>query len=205
MKATNTMATLTATLITFGSLVGGANAAITVSGLFSDGSADISITQDITYTVTVGGVFTGLVLDEWLTYDGSQQTSGLVDSNRNSYSVEISINGMINQLVNGWSFVENHGLAAFNDLTINDGYFAASTMRPTLMVGDTITIRASTWDVDSISGFNQASVGTFSGDTFLISSNGTRLTNIVAVPEPSASLLLGLGALGLVARRKRTS
>lgn len=177
------------------------NAAIVLSGDFINGTATtntptLTITEDIVFTMIASGSSNALVFDEWTDNDGIF----------GSFNARNPVNQLLSVEKNGILDMRNFA-GIFNnsphgEITKNDGLLAIATF--SFVENDTITIKAGSFKFNSSTGFNPLLNGTtFSGNVYLATgSNGTRLSNIVTVPEPSALLLCGLGSLSLLRRRR---
>lgn len=163
--------------LSFGLLAPAAQAAIKVTLPTATAAGSIVITQDITYTLTNSGHVRGIALDEWVTSDGVQhQIPGI------SPGLSYSRNGGLAASANWDGFYDNAGQAADSDgVTASDGYFyLASNIAVTL--NDLFTLKAGTYTLPAGSlpaGFNPMAAQTFTGDTFLITSQGYRLSSNV--------------------------
>lgn len=187
--------TLAATLITIGSLAGGANAAITIT---------------VTENTTLGGT-------NW-TFDGG---SGLVVGGGNNFlvgatpanpqdihlsdaeQITVALLSGSNSLGVDNIFVRNYGGLPGTNGDIFDGFdfqgvFNISGIDLSTMNGT--VLHAPDFDIGALNN------GTFSFDSYYTpygTNLGVMQVNVGVVPEPSSSLLVCLGALGLVARRRR--
>jgi len=181
-KQRTKVATLAATLITIGSLAGGANAAILwqwsflgeAGTLLTDGTLvgssaeagtynviDFSITQTAT-TIPLGSISGG----QW--NEGSQPGTGFV-----------------------WDgSIDTEWFRDGGNFTNGAGYFPETVIFPTVGF-ERIAFSPGNYTIDNL----------FT-NTNLASSNTLTLVP-VTVPEPSSALLLGLGALGVISRRRR--
>lgn len=172
-------------------------AIINVAGDFSTaGDASVQITQNVTLTVTTAGNFSGLVFDEWVATDDSVNQVDMSD-------LTFSLNGGAAQFTQSTSLIDNYN-NTFSSLTPNDGFFFFDPILVSL--GDTVTFSVQTVsNTGAIAGMNPALDGPpFSGQAFLMDSNGNRISNLTPVPEPAtAGLLLGGVALGLLYFRRR--
>jgi hypothetical protein len=183
MKLTNKVATLAATLITIGSLVGEANAALTLN-------IDTA-TERYWLTGSSTGQFGAFF----------ENATWVIGSNSSRTDV-----GLVGDLT---------GIATtINSVSIISGGIGASGS------GFTFNIKANSTDMTTITGSGEDFAIDYSGvaqafkDNFesgLLTGFSNSETegstfgtlNIVAVPEPSAALLLGVGVLGFVTRRRR--
>ena len=168
------------------------NAALIVQSPTGSTNGSAQITQDITLIVTTAGQIGILALDEWVASDGSNTSSVLLPD------LSFSVNGITQSYT---SFLTDNLNASANDLTSNDGYFFFGG--PTVSVGDIITFSAATYNLIQTSNFNPQATQTFSGNAFIATQSGIRLSNTVPIPEPSSTMLIGLGTLCLVARRQK--
>ena len=167
---------------------------IIISGDFETGNGQVAITNDISFEVTLAGAPRRILLDEFLTFDGSIQGPS------SNAGVTYAING-VNQ--NTIFFQLFDGGVNVNDSTENDlhlSFFGPNV--PTLSVGDTFTIRAATLTGFSAApGFNSTG-GTAEG-IFLTTADATRISPIInSVPEPSSSLLFLFSSLAFFRRRR---
>lgn len=183
-----------------------AHSAIILRGDFQHGSTVINgtstptleITEDITFTVTVGGQLRTLIFRQWTTSDGSANATGLDPLSQN---LSYKINGGSTMTIPLNQLVDNAASIAANDQSADDGYLVFQNI--TVNQGDTVTILADTYTFSPNSGFNPALNGTtFEDQVFLATVNGGRLSSNTAVPEPSAAALCLLGLAGFL-RRKR--
>lgn len=195
--------TLAATLVTFGSLVGGANAAINIH-VVEDGSF-------VTISSTGGSIdTTGLSMGSVSSFgpdlfhgnfsaDGVTESSGSVAQFTSGSSTITRSNSPGWTSGSGSSDVSfSEGLATIllsefsaTNIMLSDGAvvgnnniaaFSATTTEPRTLADIGYTVNESvtySWAADSI----------------------TLTTS--PIPEPSSALLIGLGALGLVTRRRR--
>lgn len=194
------MSALVATLITFGSLAGGANAAVVINvnkdglnvQIVGTGSIDLnSVTsfgsESDSYVFNAhhsnGSYFVGLAPAQRDVYSiANVTTSG---ANNTSSPASLSISGDDTQGVFVSSFISG--------LLVPVGYVSNAPLDFTA----------------SISNYDYTSFGYSAGDSITVSwskgaFNDSLTMNFDAVPEPSSSLLLGFGVLGVMSRRRRT-
>lgn len=174
---------------------------ITVVAPTASTAGSFDINQDITFTINTGVAGGGqyfFVLDEWVTNDGTATSPTF------SPGLSISINGGIAQSYSGNQFTDNIGVVT-GAFTPNDGYFNV-TAAPALAVNNTVTLKVGSYTIPAIAGFNPQGTKTFTGNMFMTDGSAARISNIVAVPEPAtwATLLGGIGLLGLAAVRRKT-
>lgn len=214
----------TAAAIAFGTLAGGANGSIIFSGDFGDLDSPtepgfIEITRDITFTLTSSfrTDILRVVLDE-----------AVIDPVTNNFLFGPDYTFLLNGAeVTTFAFFVDSG-SDIRDLTEKDASILFFFDPIAFMEGDTITVLAGdplgfaptddpnpqfndfvfTGDVFIVSGGDVNPDGTFGetlpdglsvGDAVRRSAN----VSLASVPEPSSALLVALGALGAVARRRR--
>ncbi|MDB4618197.1 PEP-CTERM sorting domain-containing protein [Akkermansiaceae bacterium] len=205
MKTTHkAVAPLAATFITFGSLVGGANAAVT----FSQSGDEITMSvTDQSYMV----VRTQLTTTVFVTFANVFPTgeSGVSDTARVGGSLSYSINGgpstIAPWLNGGWQYRAEPR----SGWSTKDAFFAMEVAIGTFTDGDTVTFNGyltvdTTLDPNAImpSDLTPRLVLTTFWDRLGFMSELTSTPFNVA-PEPSSALLLGLGGFGFAVRRRR--
>jgi len=197
MKHTlKSVSALAATLITFGSLAGGANGAIiTFNGNQPDGNTFTTLTTYVengfTLTNTAG---VNLLVDN--DFSGAGISSIDDDALANDGSTSI--------------FTMTFGGGAFNLLSLehigafgeSGTYSVIGTLVGGESVSDSFSFFAGILNTHTFTNFNNLTSAEFASDSGGVSSVLDNI-NVVAVPEPSSALLLGLVALGLVGRRRR--
>ena len=180
------------------------NAAIIVVAPTTSTAGSINITHDITVIVTVAGSASFLALDEWVIYDG-KITYGSLGSPTASQFFQYSLNGSPNKIGDSLNDILDN--VPFGAVTANDGLllFDDSSFGNALTVGQTFTLRAGSFDVRTVPGFNPQATQTFTGNVYLTNSSGVRMsanTPVGAVPEPGTALLGALTGLTLLRRRR---
>jgi hypothetical protein len=189
---------LAATLITLGSLAGGASAAIT----FADFRTESNLPDFVTGTPKVYQSLSTSV-DVGLELDSADLLSN--PDNWSGGSVTIDLNPITLSLV-----LDSQDTLDFQTFTVsitNIQFSGAEAISGVSLISNNLTTSPSiapviSWTDDSISIVYSAiglpdNVFNFTGD-----SASFQITT-AAVPEPSSALLLGLGTLAVFARRRR--
>lgn len=197
----NVLATLVVTLaLPFSQSHG----AVIVAGNPTDGSGTFTITEDISFTITVvDAVPYAIVFDEWVTNEDGNRTQLSLSPG----SINFSIVGIYDDAFAVPTLSDNFSIA-YGAVTANDGLIVASSSAGVRSPGDVIIVRAGTWSIPASPNFNLETVGTFEGDVFLAGDAGSEFlirlsSNGTPVPEPSGLTLSLLGSLVLIARRRR--
>ncbi|MGJ8672100.1 PEP-CTERM sorting domain-containing protein [Rubritalea sp.] len=187
MKTTKKVATLAATLITIGSLVGGANAAMTMT--------INEVGNDLVFS------YSG-TLDSW-TSDSPSSGTFVQSTPSNFYSLtgdhdDYITSGIVLDSGNWTSTSLSGGVKSGDNFGFDGSYWYASG--PLYTAGTQITGSATYTNTSyATAGFTIGDSGSFSGGGNTVS------FQVAAVPEPSSALLVGLGALSFVVRRRRTN
>lgn len=215
------VATLAATLITFGSLAGGANGATTILDIASVTSGDATVFGTLDQLIDQSGLLDQSGLSATYTpgvTDFTSFTSTTTHVNNSpSDAWATSGNSAVlifdfgsSQTVSEFAFWGDNGSNSSNiDLfTIdisNDPGFAVFTSlgggNGPLTNSDLVD--AAVYDITDGTGRYVRLSANNQGGSFVIL--GEVAFAGTAIPEPSSALLLGLSALGLVSRRKRTA
>ncbi|NWK57709.1 PEP-CTERM sorting domain-containing protein [Verrucomicrobiaceae bacterium N1E253] len=259
MKTTRTLATLAATLITFGSFAGGANAAIAITSTpvatggqayFSDGGsssgADYFGVVDNTGTMIAGSFFSpsdttppsgsiaGRDHDDGNNRPGTRTAEWQLNigsiSGASAPFTNIFFSGSIAAGPNGWDNDPGGSTDFVMFELLLDGVVVASEtqgFRSTAPLGGFAGNLALDTNGDGVGdgavvgsevAQNFSLTGTTANSTVVLRmtahsdasgaefwANGTLTADVAIVPEPSVSFLIGAGALGFLARRKRTN
>lgn len=243
MKTTRTVATLAATLITFGSLTGGANAAITVysdlsswQAAFSSGFVEFETSSaNMALANEVGGAPGNNVdIGSTLTFDDSNTSLGfeftVFDPNSGGFTFNDDEGGAgdavwesgtlspgdinngenddfevsANTPLYGFylDFID-YEVGAGESFTLFNGVSTVATITaPSDLPTDQPNVRQF-WGVVSTDPFDRVVYDENSdGDDIGIADFG--FATSAPIPEPSSALLLGVGALGIVALRRRS-
>jgi hypothetical protein len=172
-----------------------ARAAIIVVAPTTSTNGSLTVTNDITFPITTGGNAALFALDEWVTSDGTENSSPFA--------------GLLITLDGGAPFTRNASLfdnlnSTAGAVTPNDGYiFLGSTLG--VVVGDTVTLDPGTYTLGATAGFNPQTNQTFTGNMFIADNTGTRLSDVVSagpVPEPATCTMLLFGGLAILHRRR---
>lgn len=203
MKTTRKAAPLAAALITFGSLAGVAEGAVLT---FDEEILNFSDYQGFTFS----GGFSRLHTPSYFTQD-----TGYVRGNISpDYTAFTAGSGATVALVEGgiFDFDGMHITAAWqNGLTVNiEGFLSGSSLYSQQFIIDD---DSPTYTNSNFMGIDRLQISTIGGLDAGTPGNGNHVaidnftvnSSVAGVPEPSSALLLGLGALGVVSRRKRTA
>ena len=218
MKLKHTkVATLAATLITFGSLAGGANAALSFT--FQEVGDDVVLTSSGSFDIT-GLPDATASFDSW-GWVGIQASGGLggvigaqdgnIHSGFSSTNAAVTWNvGTDTSVIGNWysgGFVNASGgsvgsrgfttyvsWGTLSGFTYNSGDLVGSTWIPDLSAAYLNTDLSGL----GITPGSYSVVDSITGESITINAANA------AIPEPSSVLLLGLGTLGLSVRRRRT-
>ncbi len=154
---------------------------IVVTAPTASSNGSFQITTDITFAITTSGTAHVFLLDEWVTSDNSWTFSNY------SPDLQISVNNGASGAYAG-RFADNFNSFGFQ-LSPNDGYLVTNAVI-SVTSGDNVTLKAGTYSLGSVEGFNPQANQTFTGNMFLTDVIGVRLSDIVALPEPSTFLLM---------------
>jgi len=206
MKLNHTkVATLAATLIIFGSLAGGANAAVIFSN--PGGTLNVTFTDAVDYTVNSSQTFDYyhlIIRDVYTSAQPNNWSGGSGVAGASSTATLTHINsGLANDGSVFDSAILNYNVPDSNDLIL--GFHWSSVLPVTS--GDTFTLSAGTYFTNHLNVALPDSNAT-SFDTLLVNGGSFNQATSVQtlIPEPSSALLVGLSALGLaVARRRKTN
>jgi hypothetical protein len=95
------------------------------------------------------------------------------------------------------------GIPTSFTVALNDGSGASYTATNMISGGDIITIDYAANAASSLTMTFRSSALNFGGGPNAISLDAVTVSNFSSVPEPSSCILLGLGAVGLLAVRRR--
>jgi hypothetical protein len=173
-----------------------AQASISITGNPADGTGIFSINQDITFNISSSGSADLIVFKNFvLASDGTQTGIGLTGN------FTFELNG-VPTIASVYGISDNEAVQVA-DIAPVDGYFYFTGVG--VKPGDTLTIKACSFAVPEIGAFNPDAVGDFDGEVFIADTYGvahSTITQLDAVPEPSAFLMVGLGAVGVLVRRR---
>lgn len=209
----NKVATLTATLITFGSLAGRANAALVLNPVGLQ-AVSVSTTSDLGGSNLVNNTINSTAytteVTSWaditiLAYDGGGSNGHHTSFGASSGSITLDMGGsfvMDRARLDWMNGGSNNNYGDFTILISDDASFGTSNLAFT----NTGNPNSDFELIDFTDGFegqfvrlNWTSIkGNFGGLSEIIIGG-----EVAAVPEPSSAILLGLGALSIVARRRR--
>jgi len=189
MKIKHTkVAALASTLITFGSLTGGAEAAVIINFEELGGGVIATTSGSIVVPNTFANNFSGTV--NATDPDTFLYATGSVDR----------YTGGTNPSV-GPTIQANTASGSTFGFDVSSFYVAASTP-----VGSSYTPNTTwTWTSADLASIGLGSLDSTPTLAFTTSEGDTISFTATTVPEPSSAFLLGLGALGLVSRRKRSA
>jgi RNA polymerase subunit RPABC4/transcription elongation factor Spt4 len=160
----------------------------------SDTSGSLQITQPISFPITQSEDAWILVFQNWVTSDGTSRFANLAPD------LAFSLNENANTVTGIIS--DNLAFSTF-DMAPNDGYLILDG-GVSVVSGDTLTLSAGTYTISAVGDFNPQTTQSFTGNMFVADVNGSRISEIVAVPEPSAyAAVLGVVSLALLLRRRR--
>ncbi len=192
IKSARTAATA---LFAIGSLAGGANGATLFTQ--SGNNLTVTITSPISFTVTTNTATPSFLAIRFI--DVFSAPAPRISSIPTFNSISISSS---NATPVTTSTTNNKGVFNFGQIDANDFAISWSGVN-TVLNGDFVTI-----STGSLTLTNYFPAGTIPNITVssvqLTNRVGNAISNIVTIPEPSSALLLGLGSLGLVTRRRRT-
>ncbi|MCP5533947.1 MAG: PEP-CTERM sorting domain-containing protein [Akkermansiaceae bacterium] len=180
---------LAATLITLGSLAGGAGAAVTITQFdVTTNSITVSITGDLS-GITPGStdpdrLYIGVPGDnDWILFQGTATVGSIQASNAGASTSHLAGSyGSGGDFIRiGWAtpLTQSDSFSGQFTITASNGAFVPANLNPADLVV--------TWSFNSAT--IMPDVSTLAGGS--------------AVPEPSSALFVGLAALGLTARRRR--
>ncbi len=193
--------TIFRTIFALSSLLLSANnsmAAISVVAPTRNTNGSLQIAEDLSFVITTTGSVRAVVFDEWVPNNDRNDTT----SNINAGLVYTLNSGQ--QLTAGQrTFAHDNWAAAnLNAISRRDGYLFFGT-NINVREGDTFTIESASYVLSRTNGFNPATTQNFMGRLFLVNQNGTIIgRQLQAVPEPSSFLLLAIGALPMLRRRR---
>lgn len=170
---------------------------VTAPTALADGS--LQITEDIIFTMTTGMAGSGIsiVMDQAISSPDGTVHGTLFPG----LEFALSFNGGVPVFYSGFMVDDSFSQL---DLTANDSYFGTSDS-VSFAMGDTVTVKAATYVLQAGFAFNPQSSQTFTGVLFVTDSVGNRISNFVALPEPSSALMGAMGAGLLLGNRRRRS
>lgn len=195
MNTKRNVALLIATLITFGSLVGGANGAL----LFTANGDDLNVnfTSPLTWTLDATSTSNPQNAVIWIPSLWSAPQTHFLTNTLPSFS--IIVGGV------GSSGANNAGTIDFGGVN-RQGLFVANSAITTASSGDVVTIPVQQFTIPGFLATNslpdQTATSVFLLDEDPFTILGT--TSGTTVPEPSSALLMVLGSSCIVACRRRS-
>ncbi|MDB4499232.1 PEP-CTERM sorting domain-containing protein [Akkermansiaceae bacterium] len=212
---------LAATLLTFGSLAGGANAAVTIDVEGVPGSSVTTWTFSGSYDIFL---FDGDPSDGQFSFNGAQQIgepnyyrggaggdwSGEIASDANLNNADVGMTILTARATGSSSgahfidglVIDSDGADGGDDF----GWYIAGDLE----AFETLTLSGTSEAPIDITKFGEgATLIQNTGDNFSINNSsdtdnkGIITLNFTAIPEPSSALLIGVGALSILVRRRR--
>ncbi|RPJ33996.1 MAG: PEP-CTERM sorting domain-containing protein [Verrucomicrobiaceae bacterium] len=178
------------------------SASVTIVAPTSLHNGSLTISDDIVFTITTSfNSSVNFVMDEWVTGDGNANGFGLANP-----GLAVSLNFGAVDTSASYIFDNPNSFDSFPDLSANDGWFGRYLVP--LFVGDVVTLKSGSYQIlaDSTAGFNPLANQVFTGNMFIMDGNTTtRVSNIVALPEPSSVFLFSCSLVGLASRRRRVN
>jgi hypothetical protein len=194
---------LCSTLFCISALTAASQAAITFTGDATTGTPTptLSIEGEIRIEIIASGNAALLVFDEWVVSD---MIYDRIQSDPILY-LEYELNGGGVESAEVYALIDNMAYD-YGSMTGNDGALMLAEFNVT--AGDVLVIRAgqsftfAMADPHFTYSFNSEIPASFSGGFYLTTKEGTLLSNVVTIPEPSSAMLGALGALALLRRRR---
>ncbi|MCC5805913.1 MAG: PEP-CTERM sorting domain-containing protein [Opitutales bacterium] len=137
-----------------------------------------------------------IVFQDWVTSDDMQRSAQL------DPQLAISINGGPDTSLSAVLY-DNYATNT-SDIGPNDGFiYIFPYSVGSVSSGGTVTLLAGNYTIAATSGFNPGVTQSFSGNMFITDTYGVRISDIVAIPEPSAyAAVFGATGLALLLRRR---
>jgi hypothetical protein len=174
-----------------------ASAVIIVLAPTDTTEGSLEITQPIHFPITQSGDANVFVFQDWVTSDGNPVQVALFPE----LSFSLNQNSLTRQF-----FIGDNADSTYGDVGPSDGFLGIPDPDAVVAVevGDTLTLSVGTYAIFPVAGFNPQATQTFTGNMFVTDNVGNRLSEIMAVPEPSAyAAVLGVVSLALLLRRRR--
>ncbi|MCF7848812.1 MAG: hypothetical protein K9M45_08190 [Kiritimatiellales bacterium] len=164
---------------------------ITTGGDPANTNAFVAYSHDVTFTIESATTFFLFAVDDAVAVADSSRTF------LNFGGLNFSINGGSPTNFSAWA---DNLASNVGDLTTRDSYFQPAAM-PALSIGDSVTIHAGTGTVTQASSdFQLFPTGNYS--MYMCDGSGSRISDIVSIPEPTTLVFIGIFGSVLIGLRR---